>query len=76
MTLCAFQKSQMNQKRTPKQYPLRTCYSLHECRLCGMSITYGQLYYDGGYGRREHEKCRKNADIYHGDIDGDLEGAL
>lgn len=36
---------------------LRTCRWLHECAHCGQNITDGQLYYDGGYGRRTHEEC-------------------
>lgn len=40
-------------------YRVRTCYSLHECALCGSAIVIGQTYYDGGYGRRAHEDCVK-----------------
>lgn len=38
-------------------YPVRTCYSLHTCKVCGQPITIGQLYHDGGYGRRAHVDC-------------------
>lgn len=37
--------------------PLRTCMTLHECLVCKQSITLGQAYYDGGYGRRVHVDC-------------------
>lgn len=39
------------------RYPIRTCQSLHCCDICGESITLGQKYYDGGYGRRAHVDC-------------------
>lgn len=37
--------------------PARTCYSLHECALCGEAITLGQVYSDRGHGRRAHYDC-------------------
>ena len=40
------------------RYPVRTCRTLHECEACGGSITIGQRYRDGGYGRRFHEDTR------------------
>lgn len=40
-----------------RKYPLRVCRTLHECGPCGEKITYGQAYYDGGYGRRAHRAC-------------------
>lgn len=40
-----------------EKYPLRTCYSMHDCAVCGGTISLGQRYYDGGYGRRIHEAC-------------------
>ena len=39
------------------KYPVRTCQSLHCCDVCGESITLGQEYRDGGYGRRAHVAC-------------------
>lgn len=39
------------------EYPLRRCYSMHSCALCGETIRLGEMYYDGGYGRRVHEVC-------------------
>lgn len=39
------------------RFPLRTCQSLHECKLCSEIITIGQQYYDGGYGKRVHKSC-------------------
>ncbi len=40
-------------------YRERTCYSLHECALCGSLIRLGERYKDGGYGRRAHDDCVK-----------------
>lgn len=40
-----------------KGSPKRTCYSMHECCLCGERITIGQTYYDRGPRNRAHEKC-------------------
>jgi hypothetical protein len=39
------------------KYPVRKCQSLHCCDVCGESITLGQEYRDGGYGRRAHVGC-------------------
>ena len=39
------------------RYPIRTCKSVHGCEICKGDITYGQKYYDGGYGRRAHDLC-------------------
>ena len=39
------------------KYPRRTCYSLHSCAICEEEITYGETYYDGGYGKRAHDEC-------------------
>jgi len=36
---------------------VRTCYSMHECCVCGKKITYGQRYCDGGYKYRAHVEC-------------------
>jgi hypothetical protein len=38
-------------------YPLRCCRSLHTCALCESDIRLGEMYFDGGYGRRAHEDC-------------------
>lgn len=38
-----------------RSYPIRFCRTMHECAVCGQTITLGQRYYDGGYGRRVHE---------------------
>jgi len=40
-----------------KIYPIRKCYSMHECLICGDTIVLGDVYYDGGFGKRAHEKC-------------------
>lgn len=40
-----------------KRYPKRTCLTMHECRICGDRIDYGQRYFDGGHGRRSHIHC-------------------
>ena len=37
--------------------PLRTCISSHECCFCDQTIRLGDLYRDGGYGRRAHQNC-------------------
>lgn len=34
--------------------PIRQCRWMHECCMCDLKITNGQLYYDGGYGKRSH----------------------
>ena len=39
------------------RYRCRRCYSMHSCKICGNDITLGELYRDGGYGRRAHEEC-------------------
>lgn len=39
------------------KYPLRQCRWLNECLVCGEKITSGQMYLDGGYGRRAHDDC-------------------
>jgi hypothetical protein len=39
------------------KYPMRTCIWMNECRLCGKTISSGQQYRDGGYGRRAHAEC-------------------
>lgn len=40
-----------------KQYPLRVCRWMNECRVCGRVISSGQKYYDGGHGIRAHKMC-------------------
>lgn len=42
--------------------PLRTCQSMHECVLCGQTISLGQKYRDRGLGRRAHERCLNRED--------------
>lgn len=39
------------------KYPVRRCYTRHECAICNEAITLGQVYYDGGYGKRAHLAC-------------------
>ena len=39
------------------KYPVRICRTMHECQLCGSTITAGEQYYDGGYSRRAHVDC-------------------
>jgi hypothetical protein len=39
------------------KYRLRKCNSLHVCVLCSKDITLGQMYHDGGYGKRAHFAC-------------------
>jgi hypothetical protein len=31
------------------------------CQICDRAISYGEQYYDGGYGRRAHEFCVNEA---------------
>ena len=38
-------------------YKIRRCYSLHSCAVCNHDISLGQLYFDGGHGRRAHVEC-------------------
>ena len=42
------------------KFPLRNCKSLHECGICGLKITFGEDYYDGGYGKRAHSRCAED----------------
>jgi len=44
-------------RKSWSEYILKTCKSLHHCKLCGRDITYGQRYHDGGYNHRAHETC-------------------
>lgn len=37
--------------------PVRMCYSMHECALCGRTILLGETYRDRGLDRRAHTKC-------------------
>lgn len=43
--------------RNWEKYPLRLCYSVHFCKICGFDIILGQHYFDGGYRRRAHKEC-------------------
>ncbi len=36
---------------------LRTCYSMHECCICGDTIHNSSNYYCGGHGKRGHVTC-------------------
>lgn len=36
---------------------LRTCYSMHECCICGGTIHNGSGYYDSGHDKRGHFTC-------------------
>lgn len=36
---------------------LRTCRTMHGCRLCKDTIHDGERYFDGGHGRRAHQRC-------------------
>lgn len=47
--------------KTWTKYRLRTCASLHSCAYCQTDIRLGQRYFDGGYGKRVHEDCGKEA---------------
>lgn len=42
-------------KRRKGKRPLRVCRYMHECCACDKDISDGQLYSDGGYGKRKHE---------------------
>jgi hypothetical protein len=37
--------------------------TLHQCAICGQDIVHGERYFDGGYGKRAHEKCVKDTDL-------------
>jgi len=43
--------------QTLNETPIRTCYTVHECCLCGGDITCGQSYADRGIRRRAHYDC-------------------
>ena len=47
----------MGKKKELYEYKLRQCRTVHECCVCKKDIYCGDLYYDGGYGRRCHEQC-------------------
>jgi hypothetical protein len=40
-----------------RRYPLRKCYALRECRICGKRIARGDRYYDGHRAGSAHEGC-------------------
>lgn len=42
-------------------YKLRYCRTMLHCQICDRAISYGEQYYDGGYGRRAHEFCVNEA---------------
>ena len=39
------------------KYPLRRCLTMHHCAICDKTISLGENYRDGGYGRRAHVDC-------------------
>ncbi len=47
----------MTDREQWKKRKLRTCYGLHQCEVCQGMIKQGELYRDGGYGKRAHEEC-------------------
>ncbi len=47
--------------RTIAAYPVRRAQLSHECLVCGDEIHFGELYHDGGYGRRAHQVCVERA---------------
>lgn len=51
------QKRATKGRRAFTAYPIRTCRTLHECYICRKDIVLGQMYFDGGYGRRAHVDC-------------------
>lgn len=44
------------------KYPLRRCLTMHHCKICDHDICLGEMYYDGGYGRRAHQACATKGD--------------
>ncbi len=40
-----------------RKAPIRICYLMQECCLCGSIIALGDQYHDGRYGRRAHVAC-------------------
>jgi len=51
--------------RPLREYPIRTCRTMHDCCVCGGTIRDGEQYHDGGYGRRAHTSC-VNFSVEHG----------
>jgi len=47
----------MKKQKEYYEYPKRTCRTLHHCDVCNGRIVCGQVYFDGGYGRRCHAEC-------------------
>ena len=39
--------------------PIRLCRATYTCHVCGGRIKWGELYYDGGAGKRWHVECEK-----------------
>jgi hypothetical protein len=39
------------------KFPIRRCYSLHECDICHQDIVYRARYYDGGARGHAHKDC-------------------
>ena len=62
------------------RYDVRSCQSMHFCRICNKDIVASERYYDGGYGRRAHVTCVHSLDldpseIHHVASDGKREPA-
>ena len=45
-----------------RDYRLRVCRFMNYCKVCDKTITMGQEYFDGQYGRRAHKDCGEMAD--------------
>jgi hypothetical protein len=57
-------KEEPTQKqRNFRKYTARRCMSLHFCEVCRKDIALGELYFDGGYGRRAHVECVENEEV-------------
>jgi hypothetical protein len=48
---------EVGEKRNWRKYRVRTCYTMHFCEICRNAISLGEIYFDGGYGRRAHVEC-------------------
>lgn len=65
----------MGRKKKPvnwKKYPVRRCYSIQYCDLCGGVIVIGDEYYDGGNGRRAHVDCVENREMLYSKLEEPL----
>lgn len=55
----------MTRKRKSKfwrDYPVRRCYTMHECSVCKKMIRNGESYYDMNGRRRAHIVCGIESD--------------